>query len=64
MRWEEKEQGRELDETEVETEREEKDNEILPDIGRMCGKRERENPLISRQHWFLLQGFIFLFFLI
>lgn len=50
----------------VETEREGRDSKIFPGFGRMCGKREKENPLINRQlHHIeldLSQGVIFLFF--
>lgn len=51
----------EIDEIEVETDR---DSKIFPDFGRMCGKSEEENPLISRQlqHMELLRGVFFLFF--
>lgn len=55
MGWKEKEQGgeknkdREIDEIEVETEREERDSKIFPDFGRMCGKSVKENPFISGQ---------------
>lgn len=55
MRWKEKEQEREknkvreIDEMDVETEQEERNSEIFPDFGRMCGKSVKEKPFISRQ---------------
>lgn len=61
----EKNKDKEIDEIAVETEREERDSKIFPDFGRMCGKREKENPLINRQlqhvELDLSQGVIFLF---